>query len=338
MRRLLILLVLLLLSSTILMGQIDYTDFKDSYNEFSDKIATALPYLSTIGLNWSDAHLKEFPHFGIGITVGAVFLPTEAFGDVFDTFGVSIPGNFDIGQLGIPLPAYVVDARLGGFKDFFDLGFKVGFIWDQAGKALSGMTGFDFDYLLMGGDIRFIVLKDEEKKPGISIGLGYNYMRGGVSKSNALGSSQTIQFPAAMGLSDITVDSPDVSFFWECRVIDLKAQLSKKIKFFTPYIGFGGSYGVASAGGGLTSNVRYGGSNITQADIDAIKAAFESAGMSVPDVSAEGITLKADASGWSFRTFGGFSINIFYFIIDATAMWNFTSRSLGADLNLRFQF
>lgn len=333
---LLLFLIIILLSSFTLFSQVNYADFDDAYDNFADKIATALPYLSTIGLNWSDAHLKKFPHFGIGITAGFVFLPSDAVTDVFDTFGVSTPGSFQVGNLGYTLPAYVIDARLGGFKDIFDLGFKVGFIWDQAGEALSGMTGYDFDYLLMGGDIRFIVMKDEKKKPGISIGLGYNYMRGGITKPNILGSSETINMP--FGLSDITVDSPDVTFSWECRVIDLKTQLSKKFKFFTPYIGFGGSYGFATAGGGLTSNVKYGGVDITQADIDAIKDAFEAAGMTAPDVSAEGIEVMADASGWSARTFGGFSINIFFFIIDATVMYNFTSQSLGADLNLRFQF
>jgi hypothetical protein len=233
---------------------------------------------------------------------------------------------------GVPLPAYTVEARLGGFVLPFDMGVKVGYLPDKAKMFLPANLGVN--YLLLGADVRFSLVKEKGFLPDISIGGGYNYMNGGVTVKGILSGTQTI---ASVAGNDITLSNPNLNFNWQANVIDLKAQASKKLLFITFNLGTGASYAISSAGGGLEADVLYGGVPITPTDIQNIIDFYTALGQEPPDVSATGFLVSSKANGWGFRAFGGLSFNLFILKLDLNAMYNFTSGSLGASVNARIQ-
>ena len=126
-------------------------EFRDAFQGFANGAAGALPLESSVGLNWSDAQIGQFPHFGIGVTAGAATIPFGAINSAISAFSGSIPSSLGfLSNVGIPFPAYTIDARIGGFVLPFDIGFKFGFL---PANSLSSL-GFSVDYLLVGADFR----------------------------------------------------------------------------------------------------------------------------------------------------------------------------------------
>ena len=76
---------------------------------------------------------------------------------------------------------------------------------------------------------------------------------------------------------------------------------------------------------------------ITQADIEAIKAAFAAAGYDAPEISADGFLVSSGVEGWSVRAFGGLSFNLLVLKLDLTGGYNFLSDSLSLAANARIQ-
>lgn len=269
-------------------------------------------------------------------------LPIAGFDSVMENFGVALPQELlFLGDLGVPFPAAVIDARIGGIVLPFDLGFKIGFI-PQFLKDKLG-DEFTIDYLMVGGDLRVPILKDKGFVPALSVGGGYTFFRGGVGIPGLLDSGIDLGttdtgYPALDSeLQKLSFSNPELFFNWESHVIDLKLQLSKNLFIITPYIGLGGSYGISKAGGGVKSDVLYNSAPITDSQIQNIYDAFAAAGMSAPDLSDQGLIVASSANGFAFRVYGGTSINIFFIKVDASVMYNFTSKSLGAQVGLRFQ-
>jgi hypothetical protein len=159
-------------------------------------------------------------------------------------------------------------------------------------------------------------------------------MKGGIGIENFT-SDQTIDL-SAYGLSNLTITSPELFFQWKALVLEGKLQLSKDLSIITLMMGAGISYAVyAEAGGGLRSEVLYGGVPITEEDIENIKSIL---GPDAPELNKKSITVLSEVKGWSIRVFGGLTINIFFFKIDFNVMYNFMTKGFGASLNMRFQF
>jgi hypothetical protein len=321
----------------------DLAKFQDSFASFATAVANSLPAAASIG-TWSPAYIGQFPHFGVGLTAGAAFIPYSTIEETLNMLGVTLPPQMDFMKTyGIPFPAVALDGRLGGFVLPFDLGVRVGFIPEAARKFLGSVN---VDYLMVGGDIRFPILKDKGFVPALSVGAGYTYLRGGVGLPNALGAGDTtVDLSTLMGAGYLLkATAPDLAFSWRTSTITAKVQLSKNLLIFTPHIGLGAAYGISKAGGGLQSSIEYSpdfGTNyypITDAQITAIKQAFEAAGYVAPDISSEGFLVKALANGYSFWVYGGTAINIFFVKLDLSAMYNLLTRSYGASVNLRLQF
>jgi len=323
---LLILLILMTALSFAAADSITYTEMKDDFQAFSDDMAGALPYASTLGLNWSNAYLGGFPHFGIGLTTGFVTLPADSFTAVADKLGATLPDELFTLGIGVPLPAYSVDARLALPILPVDVGVKVGYLDPSWSEGLTGGAA-GVDYLLLGGDVRWGLVKDRGLLPAVSIGAGYNYMKGGLYMKDAVGPT-TI---TSVATHTVSMSSADMVYEWNANVIDIKAQVSKKLLIFTPSVGLGYSYGFAQAGGGMNANILIDGSAPTQSDIDAIEAAT---GMTLDDQS---VRILSSADGGSFRAWGGLSVNLFVLKLDLNAMYNLTSQSLGGSLNARIQ-
>ena len=324
---------------------LDFSVYEGGFEDFAAEVAKSLPFNAAIGLNWSDAYIGSFPHFGVGITVGVTAISYDAMKPVFNVLGASLGGEMDFLETwGAPLPAYTLEGRVGGLILPFDVGVKLGVLPDDV-KVL---MPFNMDYLMVGGDVRYRVVKSKGLLPEVSFGVGYTMLNGGITLPGVLGEQEIdlgFDLPASgVGNEFVKLTDPALAFNWQSHVIDFKIQASKKLLIITPHLGLGLAYGTSSAGGGAETDVLYstdgGGtySSISQSQIDTIIDYFNALGQTPPDLTTGGLLVESDTKGWAMRAFGGLSLNLLLLKFDLSAMYNFTSKSLGAALNARIQF
>ena len=337
MKKFFILMIILTVGIPGVFAQVNIADMQTSFSTFSDDVAESLPFASTIGLNWSDATVRSFPHFGVGLTVGAVMIPIDAFTSLAIDMGFDLPTEITDSSIGVPLPGYTLEGRIGGLFLPFDIGVKLGYIPTD---VLADMP-VAVDYTLAGFDIRTPIIKQNVLFPSISLGIGYNYLKSGVETAltgSGLGQSVDISDVFPLGSHVLTFSDPNARFEMKSNVIDVKLQVSKSLLIITPYIGAGYAYGWSRAGGGVTGNVAYNGHTITSTDIELIKKAFDTFGYDAPDLSADGFLVSAVSGGGPFRAFGGLSLNLFILKLDFSGMYNFNTQSLGVSANIRLAF
>jgi hypothetical protein len=314
-------------------AQTTFGELQGNIDDLSKAMAKALPFNSTIGLNWSDAYIGQLvgvpPHFGVGISAGATTINIGSINKILGYFGQSLGELPGIGNGGMVLPAYTAEVRIGGFILPFDLGIKVGYLQME--------TLSNLDYLLIGGEVRYAILKGNVVLPKVSIGLGVNYLHGGIgAELNNTNQDFTI------GGNNVTITDPRMDFTWDSTSIDLKAQVSKSFLIITPYLGLGASWAASKAGYEVKSNLKYNGNTITDADIDTINDILKAGGKETIDGDSTGFSSYIEnPSGWSLRAFGGLSVNMAVIRLDLTGMINFLDlenyAAFGATLGIRFQ-
>ena len=337
MKRVLIVLGILLFAAAGLSAQ-TYDEFESYFQAFADEVANSLPITASVGGNWSPAHIGQFPHFGIGVSLGGMFLPYEAVEPVVSNLGLSVPSKLE--TYGVPFPAIALDARLGGFILPFDIGVKFGFIPEDAKEMFS--DNVTADYMLAGADVRLRLTEGKGFLPTISAGAGYNFMRGTMGIAD-VSSGETINIEAVMGAAgystgggeiyELIISDPDLVFNWDTHTIQAKAQASWDLSILTPHLGFGAAHGFSTAGGGLFSSLSF--NTNTAVTFSQLQSAFDGLGYPIP--TAEGLEISSDANGWSFWVYGGTAINIVFLSIDLSAMYNFLSGAYGASANVRIQ-
>jgi hypothetical protein len=326
--------LILVLAAAVLPAQVDLSVYQAAFQSFANAAAGSLASTATSGLAWSPAYIGAFPHFGVGLTVGAAMMPYDAVKPVLDMLSVTLPAELDfLTTYGVPLPAATIDARIGIPALPFDIGLKVGFIPDQV-KALMGSV--QADYFIAGGDLRWAILQDKGMVPGLSVGVGYSYLKGGVEIAGLM-AGQSVDVSAIMsnpdGTNFLNFSDPTLALTWQSHVIEAKVQVSKNLLIFTPHLGIGAAYALGSAvGGGLLSTVTASGPD----SLAAIQAAFVAAGKTPP--TDQGFTMAADRpEGWAFRVFGGTSVNLLFLRLDLDANWNVLTGSYGGNVNLRVE-
>jgi hypothetical protein len=341
MKRLLIVLGILLFVIAGLSAQItDYDDFAAYFQTFADEVANSLPITASVGGNWSPAHIGQFPHFGVGVSLGGMFLPYEAVEPVVDGLQVASSIPAALKTYGIPFPAIAVDARLGGFIIPFDMGVKFGYIPEEAKTLFS--DNVTADYVLAGFDARLRLTEGSGLLPTISAGAGYNYMQGTIG-INDVSSAETIDITipmeAVLGpgavVYELEIANPDLAFNWDTHTISSKVQASWDLSLLTPHLGIGAAYGISNAGGGLYSQVVYEKDDVAQPDLSEVESVFDQLGYPIPTV--DGVFIDSDANGWSFWVYGGTALNIVFITLDLSAMYNFLSGTYGASANVRIQ-
>lgn len=329
--------VLFLFNIAGLSAQVDVDALKDDFKDFSTDVVKVLPFQSLVGSEWSDAHIGNLldvpPHFGVGIALGATALPLESINKVMEAQDSSLPSALETmseGAFGgFPFPAGVVNARVGGALLPFDVGLKVGM---TPGTLDLGVAAVD--YMLLGADIRYAILKGGLVLPKVSVGVGVNYLSGSLATGDF--ADQQID-----GIDEytITIKDPMISFGWETTTLDLKAQVSKGFLFVTPYAGVGVTKDISSkAGGGFSGTLTVTDGNGDEVDIEEFKAQAAAADYDV-DVDEKGFLLYQTATGGFLpRIYGGVSLNLLLLRIDANVMYNITSSTLGVNLGTRIQF
>ncbi|TVQ27609.1 MAG: hypothetical protein EA382_03255 [Spirochaetaceae bacterium] len=335
--------LLLALSAGIASAQ-DFDTYSKSIEAFASGVASSLPLNSSIGLNWSHAHIGNFPHLGIGAVVGFSTIPYTAVSPVLEALALkdTLEANENFGYIaeyGMPLPAYAVEARIGGLILPFDVGVKFGAV--PAGVDTTNLPGgLSFDYFMAGIDGRLRLNRGRFIVPTISVGGGYNILRASVGLQGLTDGDLTISSftdPRDNTEVDIVLGNPSVEYFWTANVIDLKAHASWNLLLFTPYVGAGASLGFGSAGGALRSEIKS--PNFDDQDWADINAALVAAGEGpLPEFSTDGFSVTADMTGgWAMRLYGGVSVNLFILKVDVTGMYDLVGRNYGLTLGTRIQ-
>ena len=345
MKRTLIVVLTLLVASSFVFAQTEFSSYEKGIQDFATGVANSLPLNSSVGLTWSDAYIGQFPRFGIGATIGFSTIPYPALKPVLDVLDLSdgIESSEVFGYLdrfGGPLPAYTVEARLGGFMLPFDVGAKFGTI-PPAVDTTKLIEGFEFDYLLAGADVRVNLLRGRGLAPKLSVGGGYNFLDARIGLSGLTDEVQITSFedPGDGTTYTLTMESPTIEYFWRANVLDFTVQASKDILLFTPYLGAGASIGFGSAGGGLRSELKST-PPLTPEKIAEINDALEAqGGETLPKLGSQGLTVTADMpTGWAFRAYGGVSVNLLILRLDFTGMYDFLGQNYGGTVGVRVQF
>ena len=346
MRRTVAILVILLLAPTIAITQTTFEDYEQVISGFADGVVSSLPLNSSVGLTWSDAYIGQFPRFGVGATVGFSTVPYSTLSPVFSTLGLaqSIETSVIYGMLdtyGAPLPAYTLEARLGGFMVPFDVGVKFGTI-PEGVDTTPLIDRFSFDYLLAGADVRLNVLRGRGPLPKISIAGGYNYLDARIGLEGLANQIVLTEFTDPReggGTHSLSLENPTVEYFWRANIVDFSAQASMDLLFLTPYIGAGASIGFGSAGGGLGGTLNAT-PELTEEEMAQINEVLEAQGVgSLPSLGPQGLSVTADMpAGWAFRAYGGVSFNLLIVRLDLTGMYDFLGENFGATVGLRIQF
>ena len=330
--------------------EIDLDGFKGAFETLGDGVVNTLPHYNAIGLQWSDAYigqlLRPIPNLGLGVSFGAVTIPGSVISDTVEPFGVDLASEGDIGEaidrFGLPIPAYTVDARLGGVILPFDVGLKVGGVDTEFGF---GDRDVEMDYLLVGGDIRYAVFEGGVVMPKISAGVGVNHSRMDLSVPGVLGDNvQLATFqgpdpdsPGDQTDYDLSLEDPSLGIGWESTSVDLKAQASKRFVFIEPFIGAAVSYATSNVTGATRSDLLVNGQSydsLSEDKQDAIDDALEEEGIDADDAS---LSFSEDQTGWSGRAFAGAGLRVIPFTaLDLGASID-TTGSFGAQMNLRLQ-
>jgi len=333
--------ILMLAVSPVFSQGFDISKMVGAIEGLSDTMASALPFYSTIGLNWSDAYIGQLlafpPHFGFGATIGITTMGKNlsAFDGILGLFGDgfslddSLSGVLPF-TMGAPLPAVLMEARVGGIIANFDVGVKYMGLsaFGLDGMVESVLPGVTFEYEMIGADIRFPLLPPIFPIK-VSVGGGVNYLRGGFGYT--MSETITINFDESDYIDDVSFDSGiTAGIMWETLVIEAKAQVSIPLFIITPYAGFGVSYGWSKAGFDLRGEITTPG-----IDDDDLRQALSEAGLA-PDLTS-GIKAYQEFSGVNFRIYGGLSLNLFVIRLDFTGMYNLLDGSIGGSLGIRFQ-
>lgn len=326
-------------------------DLVTPFQDFTAALTPALPVNATTGTAWSDAYIGQFPHFGVGLAVGATSIPMDSVSTIISALGVdsaSITGLDKVLEFGLPVPAAALTARLGGLILPFDVGAKIGTIPEQLADDVSGYLpeGSVLSYFLVGADVRFPIMQQGRDFADVSVGVALDYLDGSFSMPLATG-AQSFSFTDPSGdPHTIEMTAPELFLDWNTVAADLTIQASKRILILTPYIGAGLSFGKPSLSTGLAATTTLDGVAVTQADIDAIIAEYESAGQPVPagldTFTANGYGFAAAITDWyegmDYRVYGGLSLDILFIRVDLTASYNFVGKNFGATVGTRVQF
>jgi hypothetical protein len=286
-------------------------------DDLSKDFASGLAFNSSLGL-WSDAYIGKLidtpPHFGVGIDAGATTVKSKALKGLLGELGEADSAITDlVDGLGLPIPGALLSARIGGFVLPFDIGLK--------GMYLPSISlgEISFDYAVFGVDFRYALLQDKGPLPGLSVGLGYTYMGGGVGL--AIGSDQTIDFSG----TKVNFTKPELNIAWGSSTLDLKVQVSKKLLIFTPFLGVGASYAFSDIDFSIS----------TESDIpQSIKDIAKQYGF---DLGSQEITSTLSASSFIFRIYGGTSFDLAVIRLNLGFLYNPIGNGLGGDFGIRFQ-
>ncbi|OHD81349.1 MAG: hypothetical protein A3J97_04655 [Spirochaetes bacterium RIFOXYC1_FULL_54_7] len=315
----------------------DLAVFQEGFESFATDMAATLSYNATIGNNWSDAYIGKFPHLGVGVSVGLTTVPSASLDGLFSSMDIPVPAA--VADVGLPIPAAAVSAKLGGLFLPFDIGVKAMILPPEATEALSS-AGIAADYKLMGGNVRFALLKQNLLFPDVSVGVGYNRLTGSILMPLDVG-SQSYDFLVGPDTHTLAVSDPSLNMEWATDSYDFTIQISKSLLILRPYVGAGYSIGKSTVKGGMKASMTYddggGPVDITEDNLQDLKDALADADISVPDISADGFLFGAENTDPVLRLYGGLSLDLLILMFDTQVIYVPETGSLGGTATIRIQ-
>jgi len=164
--------------------------------------------------------------------------------------------------------------------------------------------------------------------PTVSVGMGFNYLSGGIERR--LGRDVEIGYTDLDGPQTLRMGNPGLGVRWSTATLDFKAQVSRQIFIITPYLGVGASHGWSNVAYGLNAEITSSG-NLEQA-----REVFRQYGIDI-DEELKRLSSEVGIGGWSFRAFGGISVNLMLFRLDFTGLWDIRDNNFGVALGARIQ-
>ncbi len=301
------------------------------FNDGTRAFLHSVPLQATIGNEWSDPYIGALidvpPHFGVGVTAGIAFSPLKSVlvdvQHIIESAGGSTGIN-EIDQLlslFIPLPAYSVDLRFGFTKDIpLEIGIKAGYL--PLDFSSFGLTGLKFDYLMIGGDIRYAFLKAKNIIiPDIIIGVGYSYVNTGIHFTSVIELIGTTGLLTTTNTPQIDV-APQASLSFGAHVLEAKLQAGWRMLFFEPFLGISVYYAIANMDVTTSGNLL-----ITE---------NTGAGSTQHNLGTYSGGLTEDMI-FGLRTYGGFGLKLFWFHLDFGAGYEVMTETWSASVGARFQ-
>lgn len=265
--------------------------------DFSIQLFDVIPNVALQQGVWPEAWIGNIfpsapPHFGLGLSFGAAELPIDGLNKALSQFN-EVSGGASFPSLGdsLAFPTFTADARVGGVFLPFDIGMSF--------MRLPNMK-FDnvtFDYLTIGGSLRYAILQDKIIIPAVSVGMGFMYNKGYVEVK--------------------VEDSAFVRSDFETTSIFFEAQVSKKILFLVPFLGFRGVMAQSTNSWAWEYNATFDGYTVGQVEKGTVNRGF--------------------GDRFHPQLFGGIGFDIFMFHANLSASYDFVSSIWGANLGLRFQ-
>ncbi|MCQ2248541.1 MAG: hypothetical protein MJZ50_05960 [Treponema sp.] len=188
----------------------------DGMDDMSENLLKSIPVSQSMQTVYAEAWIgKLVPgcHFGVGVNVSAAKLDVSPIKEVCQALDVDTKDLPDT----LAFPTICGDIRLGGIVFPFDVGFSfVKFDASKYDSIASGIDPMTFDYLSVGGDVRYALLKGGAFRPKVSVGAGYYFTKGNFS---------------------ISEDEADIDIGFDSSLFFLEAQASIKALCFVPFIG-----------------------------------------------------------------------------------------------------
>lgn len=313
---------------------------QENLNVFSDSMNQALPFNSTIGLNWSDAYIGQITdlphHFGVGVSAGFTNLDLESIKSLLGSFNLPVPiinNRSTSKKIGFLIPCYTVEGRIGGFFLPFDIGLKAGYLPPDAFMNIFDKFDYGLKQMIFGADIRYSFINYKTIPIKFSVGLGFNYLQGGIN--SAIPSAQSYSFTDFNNKDYKIKTAPSGSkadIEWRTANIEFKSQFSFPFRIITPYAGAGLSYAWSRAGYRVSTpqlSIENGTFNNVQGVL------LEKYNLTY--ISDNGFETINKFNNISTRAFGGISVNMAFIRIDLTGMYEFIGGNFGATLGFRFQ-
>jgi len=295
-------------------------DVKDDFAAFSNDVAVALPFMSSIGLTRSEPNPRLF---SVGVSAGAVTIPADAFTEVAARFEIDLPEAISGAGAGVPLPAYTVEGKLK-LPVIPTIGVKVGYLTPDITWDLTG-GNFGVDYLLAGADLTYPIIKGNLVLPSLDVTAGFNYLKGSINMP-VEGANYSVDFDG----KSLGITNAELVYAWEAKVLDFKLQASKGLLFLRPYAGLGYSYSMATAGGGFNADVDR--SDFSDTELATLQDTY---GLAVEDNS---FLITSDANGHAFRAYGGLGINLLLVRLDLNILYGFQTNTLGGGITASIGF
>ena len=269
--------------------------FTGHLDSFLADINKNLPDNAVSGGAWSDGYIGQLislpPHLGIGVSCGVSHFPLASLTSAASVAGavIDIPSFLSLGGGFLINPA--IELRLGGFALPFDLGVRFSML------PSNSLFGVDLEYRTISVDLRYAVIKENIVLPDIIVGIGWYHTSGNIGYTFSDSELGAAGFQGIAGDKKLGVD-------FKTNVFELRAQVSKSLLIFTPYLGLTGYFALSE-------------SSYEIADTDARNT--------------------VSSNHFGSRVYGGLSFNIFVVKLDVSASYNFVTQNWGGNLGARFQ-